>query len=110
MQANGSLPVIPLYLPVPPVMIWVPTIHFRLRLVDVRENLVTVAVGQYARAVNVFLVARRKTVDADGIVLAEDFEVAERPPTEAAYGAASDFFASCGCPPTLPPRSSMPFL
>jgi hypothetical protein len=24
MQANGSLPVIPLYLPVPPVMIWVP--------------------------------------------------------------------------------------
>jgi hypothetical protein len=91
------------------------TIHFRLRLVDVarvkgRENLVTVAVGQYARAVNVFLVARRKTVDADGIVLAEDFEVAERPPTEAAYGAASDFFASCGCPPTLPPRSSMPFL
>src|ERR1700746_688623 len=24
MQANGSLPVIPLYFPVPPVMIWVP--------------------------------------------------------------------------------------
>src|SRR5262245_29968245 len=38
--------------------------HLRLRLVEVarikgRENLVTVAVGQHASAVNVFLVARR---------------------------------------------------
>src|SRR5438093_7024177 len=36
------------------------TVHLRLRLVDIasikgRENLVTVAVGQYAGAVNVFL-------------------------------------------------------
>src|SRR6266852_145920 len=41
-----------------------PTIHFRLRLVEVasikgRENLVTIAVGQHAGAVNVFLVAGR---------------------------------------------------
>jgi len=40
------------------------TVHLRLRLVEVarikgRENLVTVAVGQHASAVNVFLVARR---------------------------------------------------
>jgi hypothetical protein len=40
------------------------TIHFRLRLVEVasikgRENLVTIAVGQHASAVNVFLVAGR---------------------------------------------------
>src|SRR5215831_8632266 len=40
------------------------TAHFRLRLVEVarikgRENLITVAVGQHAGAVNVFLVARR---------------------------------------------------
>src|SRR5215831_10986593 len=40
------------------------TVHFRLRLVGVasikgRKNLVTVAVGQHAGAVNVFLVARR---------------------------------------------------
>ena len=40
------------------------TIHFRLRLVEVariegRENLVAVAVGQHAGAVNVFLVAGR---------------------------------------------------
>ena len=40
------------------------TVHFRLRLVRVasikgRENLVTVAVGSHASAVNVFLVARR---------------------------------------------------
>src|SRR5437764_7783290 len=40
------------------------TIHFRLRLIEVariegRENLVTVAVGQHAGAVNVFLVAGR---------------------------------------------------
>src|SRR5712691_3814939 len=38
------------------------TIHFRLRLVEVasikgRENLITIAVGQHAGAVNVFLVA-----------------------------------------------------
>src|SRR5262252_10585455 len=38
------------------------TVHFRLRLVRVasvkgRENLITVAVGQHAGAVNVFLVA-----------------------------------------------------
>jgi hypothetical protein len=40
------------------------TVHLRLRLVRVasikgRENLVTVAVGSHASAVNVFLVARR---------------------------------------------------
>src|SRR5713101_4173359 len=40
------------------------TIHFRLRLVEVasikgRENLVTIAVGQHAGTVNVFLVAGR---------------------------------------------------
>src|SRR5215831_6885629 len=40
------------------------TVHLRLRLVGVasikgRENLVTLAVGQHASAVNVFLVARR---------------------------------------------------
>src|SRR5262245_5199456 len=40
------------------------TVHLRLRLVGVasikgRENLVTVAVGQHASAVNVFLIARR---------------------------------------------------
>src|ERR1700754_1694017 len=39
-------------------------VHLRLRLVDVagikgRENLVTVAIGEHARAVNVFLIARR---------------------------------------------------
>src|SRR5262245_33283084 len=40
------------------------TVHLRLRLVRVasikgRENLVTIAVGQHAGAINVFLVARR---------------------------------------------------
>ena len=62
MHANGSLPVIPLYLPVPPVMMWVPQSIFgcdlsRSRVSNVEKILITVAIGQHAGAVNVFFVA-----------------------------------------------------
>ena len=65
MQANGSRPVIPLYLPVPPVMRWVPQSIFgcalsRSRVSKRREYDVAVGVGQRAGAVDPFLPARTR--------------------------------------------------
>ena len=62
MQANGSLASDPLIFAGAAGNDMGATVHLRLRLVRVasikgRENLVTVAVGQHASAVNVFLVA-----------------------------------------------------